>query len=246
MAAKNGPPQLLLFYNIVAAVNFGPRLYSYLQLRPSISLTLHSIATASLISAIAFLTIDTSLSISRLLYKLLGLLLRRLLDYDLDTSITAQWRLPDSMEMLLGIVIGVSAIVYIIKIKAGDLEAAKRNIAARHDAQTNLSAAKDLGTAERGGEPKEVDQEPVLLWACWAFMYSSALFESTEWFGTLLGGREVVESKRGKWRLACTLASMVVAGAVGLARRRWLAKTERVLAEKKHVGEEGATVSEKQ
>ncbi|KAG9851927.1 hypothetical protein KCU98_g3496, partial [Aureobasidium melanogenum] len=255
MAPNNGPPLLLLFYNIVAAVIFGPRLYSYLQLRPSISLILHSITTASLFSAIAFLAIDTSLDVSCLIYKLLGFLLRRMLDYDLDTSVIAtQWQVPalvveraSWIKSLLSIVVGISATIYIIKVKAGDLEAAKRNIAARHDAQTNPSAAKDLGTAERGGEPKEVDQEPVLLWACWAFMYSSALFESTEWFGTLLGGREVVESKRGKWRLTCTLASMVVAGAVGLARRRWLAKTERVqVAEKKHVSEEGAIVSEKQ
>ncbi|KAG9551274.1 hypothetical protein KCU77_g7519, partial [Aureobasidium melanogenum] len=253
MAPNNGPPLLLLFYNIVAAVIFGPRLYTYLQLRPSLSLTLHSITTASLFSAIAFLAIDTSLSISRLLYKLLGFLLRRMLDYDLDTSVIAtQWQIPalvveraNWIKRLLGVAIGISAIIYIIKTNAGGWEGAKRNFAARHNAQTKPPAATDLGTAERG-MPKEIDQEPVFLWACWAFMYSSALFESTEWFGTLLGGNEVAESRRGKWRLACTLASMVVAGAVGLARRRWLAKARRVqMAEKEHVGEERASVSEK-
>ncbi|KAG9581425.1 hypothetical protein KCU77_g13341, partial [Aureobasidium melanogenum] len=255
MAPNNGPPLLLLFYNIVAAVKFGPRLYTSLQLRPSISLILHSITTASLFSAIAFFAIDTSLDVSCLLYKLLGFLLRRMLDYDLETSVVAtQWQIPALVveranwaKSLLGIVIGISASIY-IKIKAGGWEAAKRNIAARHDAQTKPSAAKkDLGTAEQGGVPKEADHEPVFLWACWAFMYSSALFESTEWFGTLLGGKEVAESARGKWRMGCTLGAMVVAGAVGLARRRWLAKTKSLqVAEKEHVGEEGAIVSEKQ
>ncbi|KAH0355242.1 hypothetical protein KCU83_g2160, partial [Aureobasidium melanogenum] len=254
MAPNNGPPLLLLFYNIVAAVIFGPRLYTYLQLRPSLSLTLHSITTASLFSAIAFLAIDTSLSISRLLYKLLGFLLRRMLDYDLDTSIIAtQWQIPalvveraNWIKRLLGVAIGISAIIYIIKTNAGGWEGAKRNIAARHNAQTKPPAATDLGTAERGGVPKQADQEPALLWACFAFMYANALFEFTEWFGTLLRGKEVAESAEGKWKLACTLASMVVAGTVGLARRRWLAKARRVqMAEKEHVGEERASVSEK-
>ncbi|KAH0013469.1 hypothetical protein KCU78_g9191, partial [Aureobasidium melanogenum] len=254
MAPKNGPPLLLLFYNLVAAVMFGPRLYTYLQLRPSISLILHSILAASVFSAIAFLVVDTSLDISRLLYKLLGFLLRRMLDYDLDTSVIAtQWQVPTLVveqaswiKSLLSVVIGISATIYIIKVDAGGWEAAKRNIAARHNAQTKPSAAKDMGTAERGGVPKQADQEPVLMWPAWAFMYSSALFESTEWFGTLLGGKEVAESSRGKWRMGCMLGAMVVAGAVGLARRRWLAKTKRVqVAEKEHVGEERTSVSEK-
>ncbi|KAG9530283.1 hypothetical protein KCU93_g2848, partial [Aureobasidium melanogenum] len=254
MAFDNRPPLLLLLYNLVAAFIFGPRLYTYLQLRPSISLTLHVITAASVFSAIAFAVIDTSLDISRVLYKLLGFLLRRMLDYDLDTSVIAtQLQIPALVveratwiEWLLSVVIGISAIIYIIKIKAGGWEAAKRNIAARHNAQTKPLAVKDLGTAERGGVPKQADQQPAFLWACWAYMYANALFESTEWFGTLLGGKDMVGPRKGKWDLACTLASMVVAGAVGLARRRWLAKTERVqVAEKEHVGEERASVSEK-
>lgn len=90
MAVKTGPPLLLLIYNLVAAASFGPRLYTYLQLQPSFSLTLQSIATACLFSTLAFMAIDASLSISRVLYKLLGFLLRRMLDYHLETFVASQ------------------------------------------------------------------------------------------------------------------------------------------------------------
>ncbi|CAD0089482.1 unnamed protein product [Aureobasidium mustum] len=241
MTAKEGPrpPYQLFFFNLVAVAYFGPRLYTYLQLRPSFSLTLHCITTACLLSTVAFIVIDTSFDIMRLLYKLLGFLLRRMLDYHLEDTLATQWRFPASeqarywIKLLLEVVIGVSATIYIIKIKAGGWEAAKRNIAARYNEKTKP----DLGTAERGGVPKEANHEPVLMWAGWAFLYSDALFESSDWFVTVLGGKSVEESSRGKWRFVCMLASMVVAGAVALARRRWITKARRLPVEKEHVVE---------
>ncbi|KAK6007547.1 hypothetical protein QM012_004361 [Aureobasidium pullulans] len=250
MAVKTGPPLLLLLYNLLAAASFGPRLCIYPQLRPSFSLTLQCIVTACLFSTLGFKAIDASLSISRVLYKLLGYLLRRMLDYHLETSVVSQWQLPVSAELgfwiklLLGIMKGIGAIIYVIEVPAGGWEAAKRNIAASYNVQTQASA-KDLGTAERGGVPKEASHGPVYVWAGWAFMYSSALFESKDWFETVIGGKDVQESRGGKWEDMCLYGPMVIAAAVGLAKWRWVKKARRVHLEKEHVGEE-ASVSEKQ
>lgn len=130
------------------------------------------------------------------------------------------------IKLLLGIVIGVSATVYIVKVNAGGWEAAKRNIAARHDAQTKGSA-KDLGTAEQGGIPKENDHGPVFVWAGWAFMYSSALFESKDWFASVIRNKDMKESTGIQWERVCLFGPMIIAAAVGLARWEWIRRARK-------------------
>lgn len=189
----------------------------------------------------------------RLLYKLLGYLLQRMLDYDLETSIVAQWGFPAPVEvdswvkLLLGMAVGTGATVYLFKANAGSWEAAKRNIAARHEAKMKPST-KDLATAEQGGVAKEVDHGHVVAWASCAYLYSKTLLESKDWFMEVAGVHRDAEDSGGrKWERVCIYGPILIAGAVALARRRWIAKAGRVsMEEKKHVVEEGISVSEKQ
>lgn len=216
-------PQLLLLYTFCATFVFLPRLTTYLNTPVTASLVSHLITTVGFLSTLAFLAIDSLFIISKLLFMLVGWLLRRGFDFDLSGYLGAQWRLPGSDQDKFWIKLSISTITGIwltfslffnsTRAIGKNWEAAKRNIAARREEQR-------LAAAEQGGIVKDTDYGPVWVWTFCSFAYVNAVFDSREWFLSMVKGGEKVE-RTVVWEWVCLWAPVLVSIVVGVVRWRW-------------------------
>ncbi|KAG9646322.1 hypothetical protein KCU95_g10172, partial [Aureobasidium melanogenum] len=221
-------PQLILLYLLNAAFIFLPRLNTYLNTPLTASLVSQLIISVAFISTATYLGIETFYIICKLLFMFLGWLLRLSSNVHLSDHICAQWQLPGSADdrfwtkFIVSVVAGIwltwKLFFNSTRAEAKGWEAAKRNIAAKREAQKTV-------TAEQGGMAKETDNGPAWLWATCALAYAIAIFDSKEWFESILKGGVKVE-RTIEWEWVCLWAPMLIAGLVGLARWRWTVATK--------------------
>jgi hypothetical protein len=236
-------PQLLLCYNLALMTTYLPTLYTYLNLPSRLRLILHTIFSTSLFSTVACLGIGIATFWSGLFLKLLGYLLQRFLDYDLWDYIPQLRGLGEDdddvsyIRLFLGVVLGVSATIYLVKTKTGNSQTAQQT-----SGQEKL--AQSITVAEQGGKVKEVDEQPVWAWVAFAYTYAEALFGSKEWIEGVLSGVEV--ERTWGWGRWCFYGPYLVAGVVWFFRRKWVVESKKGEArlEGKHV--DGKEVAEKQ
>lgn len=250
-AETTNSPQLILLYTLLAALVFLPRLNTHLNIPVTASLVSHLVISVAFFGTVTYLGIESLY----IVYKLFSILLRWLLQPSSGTSFAVyfgtQWRLPASGGDRFWAKLAISVIAAIwltsklffknAKVGSEDWQAAKSDTAAKREAQK-------IAAAEQGGEVAEdTDDGPALLWATCAFTYAAAVFDSKEWFQSVLRGGAKVERTR-EWDILCLWAPMLIAGLVGLARWRWTvaARTRRVdvrSCEKDLGHESGATIA---
>ncbi|KAG9951765.1 hypothetical protein KCU85_g2686, partial [Aureobasidium melanogenum] len=251
MSEGTNSPQLLLLYTFCAAFVFLPRLTTYLDIPVTASLISHLLIAVGFLGTLIFLAVDSLYIISKLLFMLVGWLLRRGLDFDLSGYIGAQRRLPGSEDSRFWVKFAISAIAGIwltfdlffnsSRAIGKSWEAAKRNISARREEQK-------VAAAEQGGIAKDTDYGPAWVWTTCSFAYVNAVFDSREWFLSMLKGGEKVERTK-LWEWVCLWAPVLISILVGVIRWRWTAaaKTRRFddrRSEKKELGHEsGATIA---
>ncbi|KAH0264894.1 hypothetical protein KCU91_g11762, partial [Aureobasidium melanogenum] len=222
-------PQLILLYTLCAAFVFLPRLNTYLNTPVTASLVSHLIIAVVFFGTLIFLAIESFYIASKLLFILLEwLLLQSSSDTCVSDYVGAQWRLSRSEDSRFWIKLAISAIAGIwltwklffnsTRAEAKGWEAAKHNIAAKREAQK-------VTAAEQGGVVKDTDNGPAWLWATFALAYAMAIFDSREWFESILRGGVKVE-RTIEWEWVCLWAPMLIAGLVGLARWGWTVATK--------------------
>lgn len=230
MSANKNSPQLLLLYTLCAATIYLPRLTTHLNTPVTASLVSHLVISVVFWSTLTFIMIDVLLDIS----KVLGWISRPGFDFNLSDHLSAQWQLPGSEEngfwikLVISAIIGVWSTFHIFfntaKPQATDWEAAKRNTAARREAQ-KVAAAEQGGvlTAEDTGiEPPWMT---VWLWIGCAYAYANAIFDSREWFLSMLKGGVKVE-RTIEWQWVCLCAPVLISALVGFVRWRWSVATK--------------------
>lgn len=248
MSETTNSPQLILLYTLCAALVFLPRLNTHLNTPVTASLVSHLLIAVGFFGTLTCLVIDSLYIISKLLLILLKWALQTSSDTRLSDYLGAQWRLAGSeggrfwVKMAISVIAGIwlTCKLFFNSTRAGGKgwEAAKRNIAAKREAH-------NVAMAEQGGTvAKDIDNGSAWLWATCALVYAVAVFDSKEWFMSVLRGGIKVERTR-EWDIVCLCSPTLIAGAIGLARWRWIVKARRVHLEKEDVGGE-ASVSEKQ
>lgn len=228
MSETTNSPQLILLYTLCAAFVFLPRLNTHLNIPITASLVSHLISSIGFLGTLTYLVIPSLYIIGKLLFILLSWLLQTSSHTRLSDYLGAQWRLPGPEGDRFWINLAVSAItgiwltykLFFNSTRAGGKgwEAAKRNIAAKREAQK-------VAMTERGGVVKYNDNGPAWLWATCALAYAIAVFDSKEWFESILRGGVKVERTR-EWDIVCLWGPMLIAGLVGLARWRWTVATQ--------------------
>ncbi|CAD0089483.1 unnamed protein product [Aureobasidium mustum] len=169
-------PQLILLYTLSAAFIFLPRLNTHLNIPVTASLVSQLVITIGFFGTLTYLGIE-SLYISATSFAV---------------YFGTQWRLPASgvdrfwVKMATSVIaaIWLTSRLFFKNPKSGSegWEAAKRNIAAKRGAQK-------VATAEQGGVVAEsTDDGPAWMWASCAFAYAAAVFDSKEWFQSVLRG----------------------------------------------------------
>ncbi|KAG9581426.1 hypothetical protein KCU77_g13342, partial [Aureobasidium melanogenum] len=222
-------PQFILLYTLCTAFVFLPRLNTHLNTPVTASLVSHLITTVGFLGTLIFLGIDSLYIVAKLLFILLEwLLLQPSSDIRVAEYVGTQWRLSRSQEGRFWTKVSFSAIAGTwltwklffnsTRAEAKGWEAAKRNIAAKREAQK-------LAAAEQGGMARDTDNGPAWLWATCALAYAMAIFDSKEWFESILRGGVKVE-RTIEWEWVCFWAPMLIAGLVGLARWRWVVATK--------------------
>jgi hypothetical protein len=235
-------PQLLLFYNLALMTTYLPTLYIHLNLPSKLRLILHTIVTTSLFSTVACLGIGLVTSCSGLFLKLLGYLLQRFLDYDLWDYIPQLRGLGEDddvsyIRLFLGVVLGVSATIYLVKTKTGNSQTAQQT-----SGQEKL--AQSITVAEQGGKVKGVNEQQVWAWVAFAYTYAEALFGSKEWVEGVFSGGEV--QRTWGWGRWCAYGPYLVAGVVWFFRRRWVGKSRKKEARLEETNVDEKKVTEKQ
>jgi hypothetical protein len=235
---QTNAPQLLLFYNLALMTTYLPTLYAHFQFPSRVRLILHTIVSTSFFSTMACMGMGIVAFWSGLFLRLLGYLLRRFLNCELWDYIPQLRGLGEDDEdgisyirLCLGVCIGISATLYFIKSKSGNLQ---RNFEQKTPTQ-------NITVAEQGGKVKEIDEGPVWVWVAFAYAYTEALFGSKEWIESVLSGGVEVE-RTWRWDRWCFYGPYLVAGVVWFLRRRWVGKTREGEArlEERHVdGKEG-------
>jgi hypothetical protein len=211
MPSNNASPQLLLVYTLAILYMDLPQMTSHLRIPITISLLSHLLISGCFFSTAVCLVIDTCYTFTRLGFMLLRWALQR---SDFDLVQFQQWKPPGSdntrfwFKMVVSAIIGcglTAKLFFFNKTqKAGNdgiWRTAKRDIEQKRNTQnpTRTEKADTVDTAE------SIDTGNALLWAYCAFAYTNALFDSKEWFESMLMGRAKVERTR-VWDMWCLWA----------------------------------------
>jgi hypothetical protein len=159
---------------------------------------------------------------------LLGWILR---GSDFDLVQFQQWEPPGSdnnrfwFKVVVSTIIGCTLTAKLFFFnktqKAGNegiWKTAKRNIEQKRNTQS-------LNRTEKADTAESIDTGSALMWAYCAFAYTNALFDSKEWFQSMLMGCAQTARTRS-WDMWCLWGPTLISGAVCYGRWKWMVRTK--------------------